>query len=189
MTTISNSNLELIIFIILSIFIIFFSSHVILKPKSHGFFRFLGWEGIAWLLANNYKYWFVNPFSLLQIISWICLLYGAYLVLAGVILMKTKGKSNKDRNDNTLYSFEKTTQLIDTGLFKYVRHPLYGSLVFLTWGIFFKNFDWLLLIISVLSTFFFFITMIVEEKENIMFFGEEYQAYTKRSKMIIPFII
>lgn len=180
---------ELIAFAIASVLIIAFSQHIIFKPKSHGFYRFLGWECVAWLLVNNYKFWFTDFLSVYQIISWICLLYAMYMIIAGVILMKTKGKAHESREDSTLYGFERTTELIDTGLYKYIRHPLYGSLVFLTWGIFFKNTDIILLIISALATFFFFATMLVEEKENIAFFGDKYRAYMKRSKMIIPFLL
>jgi len=103
--------------------------------------------------------------------------------------MKTKGKADRTREDKELYSFERTTALIETGIYKYIRHPLYGSLVFLTWGIFFKNTELDLLVISVLATFFFFATMLVEEKENIKYFGENYRNYMKRSKMIIPYLL
>ena len=180
---------ELIAFAALSVVIIIFSHHVILKFKSHGFYRFFGWECVAWLLVNNYKYWLVNPFSVFQIISWSLLLYAMILIIVGVILMKTKGKADRTREDKELYSFERTTALIETGIYKYIRHPLYGSLVFLTWGIFFKNTELDLLVISVLATFFFFATMLVEEKENIKYFGENYRNYMKRSKMIIPYLL
>lgn len=180
---------EFIAFSALSVVIIILSWHVILKFKAHGFYRFLGWECIAWLLSTNFKFWFVNPFSIFQIISWILILYATILVVIGVILIKTKGKADKTREDVTLYGFERTTELIETGIYKYIRHPLYGSLVFLTWGIFFKNTDIILLIISVLATIFFFATMLVEEKENIKYFGEKYRDYMKRSKMFIPYII
>jgi len=187
---------ELIVFAAVSLIIILFSRHVIFNPKSHGFYRFFGWECIAWLAVNNYKYWFDDPFSVYQIISWILLFYAMILIIVGVVLMKTKGKANltsrqtgKTREDNTLYSFERTTKLIETGIYKYIRHPLYGSLIFLTWGIYFKSTTIEMLIISILSTIFLFITSLIEEKENIKYFGQEYKDYMKRSKMFIPYII
>jgi protein-S-isoprenylcysteine O-methyltransferase Ste14 len=104
--------------------------------------------------------------------------------------MKTKGKADTSREDNSLYAFERTTELIETGLYKYIRHPLYGSLVFLTWGIYFKNVASVqLLIVSVLATIFLFATAMIEEKENIKFFGEKYRDYMKRSKMFVPYIL
>jgi protein-S-isoprenylcysteine O-methyltransferase Ste14 len=186
--TIPSAN-EQLAFAILSVVIVFYSSHVILNFKAHGFYRFLGWECLAWLLTNNFKYWFENPFSIFQIISWILLLYASILIIVGVILMKTKGKSDKTRKDSTLYSFERTTELIETGIYKYIRHPLYGSLVFLTWGILFKNTSTDLLVISIIATIFFFATSKIEEKENIKYFGEKYSNYMKRSKMFIPYLL
>lgn len=180
---------EFIAFVIASVMIIVFSRHVIFKPKSHGFYRFFGWISIAWLLVNNYKFWFTDFFSAYNIISLLLLLYATYLVVAGIILIKLKGKADGSRKDDSLYGFESTTELIETGLYKYIRHPLYGSLVFITWGIFFKNPEIPQLIVSVIATAAFFATMLVEEKENIAFFGDKYLAYMKRSKMIIPYII
>jgi protein-S-isoprenylcysteine O-methyltransferase Ste14 len=180
---------ELIAFAALSAVIIIFSWHVILNFKAHGFYRFLGWECLAWLLVNNFKHWFENPFSIFQIISWILLFYAMFLIIVGVILMKTKGKADKTREDTTLYSFERTTELIEIGIYKYIRHPLYGSLVFLIWGIFFKNPAIDLLVISIIATVFFFATSMIEEKEKIKYFGEKYRDYMKRSKMFIPFLV
>jgi protein-S-isoprenylcysteine O-methyltransferase Ste14 len=183
-------NYELVTFIILSVIIVSISWHPLLNINTHGFYRFFASEGIAWLLVNNYKYWFVNLFSFLQIISFILLLYALFIAIISFILIKTRGKINKNRNDNTAYSFEKTTELIETGIYRYIRHPMYGSLIFLTWGIFLKNINSIsLLIVSILTTIFLFITAVVEEKEDIKFFGEKYKDYIKKTKMFIPYII
>jgi protein-S-isoprenylcysteine O-methyltransferase Ste14 len=83
-------------------------------------------------LASNYNHWFYHPFSIQQIISWILLFYSAYLVIAGMMLIKKVGKPNPERDEKNLFGFKKTTELIDTGVFKRIRHPLYASLIFLT---------------------------------------------------------
>ena len=102
--------------------------------------------------------------------------------------MKKTRKPQADRDDKTLYKFEKTTELVDTGIFKYIRHPLYSSLLFLTWGIYLKNTSNELLIVSLLSTIFLFLTAKFDENECIKYFGEKYKEYRKRSKMFIPFL-
>lgn len=112
-----------------------------------------------------------------------------YLVVVGVILIKSKGKPLKSRNEKTLYEFEQTTALIDKGIFRYIRHPLYSSLLFLTWGICLKNPTHELLAVSILSTAFLNLTAIFDEKECIAFFGDRYIEYMKRSKRFIPFLI
>jgi protein-S-isoprenylcysteine O-methyltransferase Ste14 len=157
--------------------------------KSHGFYRFFSWESIIWLIATNYKYWFKDPFSINQLFSWIFLIVSGYFIIIGVIILKKMGKPKSDRNEKSLYQFEKTTELIEQGIFKYIRHPLYASLIFLTWGIFLKSTSFELLVVSIISTLFLYLTAIFDEKECIKFFGNKYIEYMKRSKMFIPYII
>ena len=179
---------KLILFGILSVPVIITSWRTLFHLKSHGFFRFLSWECIIWLFVSSYRYWFADPFSIRQIISWIFLLASVYLVVAGVVRIKRSGKQKEERDDRKLYKFERTSELIDTGIFKYIRHPLYSSLLFLTWGIYLKNTNDILFFIALFSSIFLFLTAKFDEKECIEFFGEKYRDYMKRSKRFIPFI-
>jgi len=178
---------RLIIFGILSIPIIIISRRSLFDIKNHGFYRFFSWECILWLAASNYKFWFDNPLDIFQIFSWIFLIIGAYLVIVGVILIKKRGKPSK-RNDEKLFQFEQTSELIDTGIFRYIRHPMYSSLLFLSWGIFFKNVNIESLIVSVFSSVFLYLTALYDEKECIKYFGGKYTEYMKRSKRFIPYL-
>jgi protein-S-isoprenylcysteine O-methyltransferase Ste14 len=180
--------IEIIIWVILSIPVIIFSRRSLLHVTSHGFYRFLAWECILWLIIVNIKYWFADPFCLAQIFSWIFLFYSIFLLIPAVKLMNKTGKPKESRKDSTLYAFEKTSVLIQTGIFKYIRHPMYGSLLFLTWGVCLKNPETIIIIISILSTIFLFVTAKTEEKEDIKYFGEIYKEYSKRTKMFVPFI-
>ncbi len=180
---------RLIIFAALSIPIVLFSHRTLFNFRSHGFYRFLSWECILWLLASNYRFWFDDPFSLKQIFSWIMLFYSIYPVVAGTIQLKKAGKPGGSRDEDALYDFEKTSELVDTGIFKYIRHPLYSSLIFLTWGIFLKNTTVFLFVVASGSTAFLYLTALFDEKECIRYFGEKYAEYMKRSKMFIPFLV
>ena len=180
---------RIVLFAILSILIIAASWRTIFKYRSHGFYRTLSWLCISWLAASSYKDWFHDPFTARQIISWIFLIISGYLVLVGVIFIKRIGKPEKDRNDKSLYQIEQTTELVDKGIYKYIRHPLYSSLIFLTWGILLKNPTLELLIISLISTMFLYLTAIFDEKECVNFFGDKYVEYMKRSKRFIPLIL
>lgn len=180
---------RLIIFGILSLPIIFISRRTLFTVKSHGFFRFFSWECILWLLVSNFLFWFDDPFSMRQIFSWIFLFYAVYLVIAGVVLLKKKGKPVKIREEKELFQFEKTSELIDQGIFRYIRHPLYSSLLFLTWGIFLKNTTTSLLFVAVLSSLFLYLTAIFDEQECVRYFGNPYREYMKRTKRFVPFLI
>lgn len=180
---------KLIAFVTISVLLISLSGKSIFKFRSHGFYRFLSWECIAWLLVNNLKYWFDNPLGTRQICSWILLGISIYLVIAGVILLKTIGKPTASRDDESLFVFEKTSNLVSSGIFKFIRHPLYSSLIFLTWGIFLKNPTAVLFAIAALSTIFLYLTAIFDERECVQYFGEKYLRYRKQTKMFIPFVI
>ncbi|MHB9143104.1 MAG: methyltransferase family protein, partial [Paludibacter sp.] len=75
-----------------------------------------------------------------------------------------------------------------SGVFKHTRHPLYGSLIFLSWAIFLKNPTLFLSVISLISTILLYYTSRYDEKECINYFGDKYSDYMKHTKMFIPFI-
>jgi len=176
------------VFGLLSLVIVYLSRRTIFSIHTHGFYRFLSWECIAWLLVNNLKYWFTSPFCTRQIFSWIFLFAGLYLVIAGVVLLKKVGRPNKSRDDKALYAFEKTEKLVTSGIFHYIRHPLYSSLILLTWGILLKNPTFSLINFAALSSVFLYLTAIYDEKECVSYFGERYLLYMNKTKMFIPFL-
>ena len=179
---------KLIIFGVLSVLVILISWRTLFNPKSHGFYRFFSWECMAWLVASNCKFWFIHPISFNQVISWILLVYSAYLAISGMMLIKRIGKPNPIRAEKNLFGFEKTTELIVTGVFKRIRHPLYASLILLTWAVYLKNPTVSLFFMALLSTNFLYFTSKFDENECIQYFGIKYLDYMKHTKMFIPFI-
>ena len=119
------------IFVLASICIIWVSRSSLRNFHSHGFYRYFAWEIILVLFLINVNYWFLDPFSLSQILSWIFLLISLVLIIRGVQLLQEKGKLDDKRNDPSLVGFEKTTELVTTGIYHYIRHPFYSSLLFL----------------------------------------------------------
>jgi protein-S-isoprenylcysteine O-methyltransferase Ste14 len=95
---------------------------------------------------------------------------------------------DSERKDSSLFGIEKTTKLVTVGVYRYIRHPAYSSLLFLGWGAFFKQPSLLGYSLAVLITFFLTMTARMEEKENITYFGEAYKDYMKKTKMFIPFV-
>jgi protein-S-isoprenylcysteine O-methyltransferase Ste14 len=156
--------------------------------SSHGFYRFFAWEAILVLVLLNLDVWFVQPWRINQIISWILLVASLVLVIQGFRLLRVMGKPTHERTDPALISLEKTTELVSVGLFAYIRHPLYSSLLFLGWGVFFKQPSWAGICLAVVATVFLTLTAKIEERENIAYFGDSYQAYMQRTKMFIPFL-
>jgi len=140
------------------------------------------------MVLLNLDCWFHKPFSHHQIISWLLLIISLFLAIHGFQLLYMVGKPKSERNDPSLIGIEKTTELVRVGAYRYIRHPLYSSLLFLTWGVFFKHPSWAGVFLAGIATFFIRMTAKMEEAENIRFFGSAYQNYMKQTKMFIPFL-
>jgi protein-S-isoprenylcysteine O-methyltransferase Ste14 len=180
----------LIAFLVLSIPILIISRASLRHPGSHGFYRFFAWEFILALIILNITSWFRDPFSWHQIISWL-LLFGCLIPLYfGVRSLVTRGRPAAMREaDPSLLAFEKTTELVTTGVYHYIRHPLYSSLLFLAWGAFFKLPSLWGILLAGAATVFLFLTARADEAECLRFFGEEYWEYMKSAKMFVPFLM
>ena len=172
--------IELAIFLVVSIWITVFSWKSLKQPRSHGFFRFFVFEFILVLLFLNIDYWFREPFSILQIISWILLVSSLALAIHGFYLLHQIGKPAS--------GIEDTTTLVINGAYKYIRHPLYSSLLLFAWGAFCKDFSILSLILVLIASIFIILTAKFEETENLARFGDDYAKYIKKTKMFIPFL-
>jgi protein-S-isoprenylcysteine O-methyltransferase Ste14 len=110
-------------------------------------------------------------------------------LIFGVRSLRERGRPAKERtSDPSLLAFEKTTTLVTTGIYAYIRHPLYSSLFLLTWGIFFKAPSLPGILLTVVSTTFLVATAQADETECIRFFGDEYQEYMKKTRRFIPFL-
>lgn len=159
------------------------------SPRPHGFYRFFVFEAILLLFLLNVDIWFRSPFSWHQIVSWILLVVGFVPLGFGVHSLVTKGKPTEDRQeDDQLLGFEKTTELVTTGIYRYIRHPLYCSLLMLAWGIFFKAPSWPGALLVVAATLLLVATAKADEAECVHYFGPPYQAYMRRTKMFVPWL-
>ena len=179
---------KVVVFLAATAGLAYLSRASLLAPRSHGFYRFFAWEVVLALILLNVNAWFRDPFSWHQVISWCLLLVSLFLVLHGVHLLRRVGRPNKQRDDTTLVGFERTSTLVTVGAYRYIRHPLYSSLLFLAWGVFFKAPSWIGGLLASAATLFLVATARIEEGEDIRFFGSAYEAYMQQTKMFIPFV-
>jgi len=165
-----------------TILIILFSWFLSIKYRRyHGIIRFFAFESIFIMVFLNYRVWFINPFSVLQIISWILLLLSIYVVVTGYLLLKKEGKPDNN--------FENTSLLVKSGIYKNIRHPLYLSVFLLGTGVMLKNPAPAQLILGFVNLVAVYFTARIEENEMIAKFGAQYLQYMKETKMFIPFIV
>jgi protein-S-isoprenylcysteine O-methyltransferase Ste14 len=172
--------IKLAMLVVVSAGIFVVSWQFLRNPRSHGFYRFFAFESILILILLNLEHWFRDPFSVHQIVSWLLLLASIVLAAHGFYLLHVIGRPKN--------GIENTTTLVMVGAYKYIRHPLYSSLLFLAWGVFFKDVSLLGGILASVATAFLIVTAKMEEAENIQKFGAEYAAYIKSTRMFIPFL-
>ncbi len=179
----------LVIFIIISVGLAIISRASLRNPRTHGFYRFFAWEAILALVLLNILGWFLHPFAWYQLVSWLLLIISLWLVISSLAWLRNHGQPGSERQDPALLSLEKTTLLVTTGVYRYIRHPMYSSLFFLAWGTFFKLPSWPGVILALVATACLVQTARLEELENIRFFGPAYQDYIKRTKRFIPYLL
>jgi protein-S-isoprenylcysteine O-methyltransferase Ste14 len=128
----------------------------------------------------NSPVWFKDPLSVFQILSWLLFVFSIYYAFTAFSLFQRHGKPGRN--------FENTTRLVTTGLYHYVRHPMYGSLLFLGWGIFLKSLTWQGFVIVGIISVALYVTCKVEENEMQKKLGDEYVIYLTKTKMFIPYL-
>jgi protein-S-isoprenylcysteine O-methyltransferase Ste14 len=170
-----------ILFAVLSAGIVFLSRKSLFSLRTHGFFRFFAFECLLGLVLLNTDYWFRRPFSPPQLLSWLLLAGSLAMAAHGFYLLKVAGKPQK--------GIEDTTVLVRRGVYRYIRHPLYTSLLLLGWGAFLKDVSLFSTAFVLLATAFVYITARIEETENREKFGASYEQYMKSTKMFIPFLL
>ncbi|HEY2254696.1 MAG TPA: isoprenylcysteine carboxylmethyltransferase family protein [Variovorax sp.] len=178
-----------VIFILASAALYGVSRRSLRQPNSHGFYRFLACEFILGLVALNLFAGGGLPTQPHRWVSWFLLIASALLPLHAVRLLKRMGKPSAAREDQALFDFEKTSALVTSGAFRYIRHPMYTSLILLAWGNFLKEFSWIGLALVLAATALLFLTALREEQECLAYFGEAYRDYMRSTRRFVPFVL
>ncbi len=170
----------ILLFLLFSIPILVLSWESLRRPRTHGFYRFFAFEAILALVLANREYWFQQPFSALQILSWLFLLASIVLAIHSFWLLRRIGRPQG--------GIENTTLLVASGAYRYIRHPLYASLVLFAAGAFLKHpsLTGIGLLVGIIALL--IATAKVEEGENLKRFGAEYAEYMENTRLIIPFV-
>jgi protein-S-isoprenylcysteine O-methyltransferase Ste14 len=129
-----------------------------------------------------FEYYFVKD-TINSIISGI----GVLTILSGFIISFF---ANKEIGENWSASIDKdnSQKLVTSGIYSYVRHPLYFSGIIIFIGTIFYFQSWWS--IAVLFPCFLIINwrLKYEEENLILLFGNEYKEYIRKTKKIIPFL-
>jgi protein-S-isoprenylcysteine O-methyltransferase Ste14 len=114
------------------------------------------------------------------------LILGTVLAILG-ITFAVWARVYLGRNWGMPQTLRENPELVTTGPYKYVRHPIYtGVLLAMIGSALTINVWWALVFVAGAGYFIFSATR--EEKDMTKLFPDTYPAYKKRSKMLIPFI-
>jgi protein-S-isoprenylcysteine O-methyltransferase Ste14 len=157
-------------------------------PSSHGFFRLFAFLALLGLIAVNVPHWFERPWSALHLASW-ALLFGSLVpAVLGFRELRRSGHPTAPETGSPLLGFEHTSALVTSGVYRFIRHPLYASLLYLTWGAALKSVSWLTAGLAAVATGLLLATAKAEEVENVARFGVAYREYMARTWLFIPLL-
>jgi protein-S-isoprenylcysteine O-methyltransferase Ste14 len=113
---------------------------------------------------------------------------GAILTIVGLIIRITSILALKQHFTYTVTKIE-NHELIEDGLYHFIRHPGYLGQLIIFWGIATSLSNWLSIIFMIVPVLLGYIYRInVEEKFMINQMGQKYIDYQKRTKRLIPLI-
>jgi protein-S-isoprenylcysteine O-methyltransferase Ste14 len=171
-----------------TVLVAWISRRSILQPSSHGFPRFIAFEAILVLVVINAPFWLAHPLAINQLVSWLLLAASLVAVVWGAVLLQQQGKPTPTSQKSAVYGWENTSTLVTDGIYRYIRHPMYASLLYLAWGAAFKSLGVAAILLALVSSVALFLTAKVEERENVVSFGEAYRSYMEQTRRFVPFL-
>ena len=178
-----------VIFLVASAYIVWLSWRSLKDLRSHGFYRFFAFELLWALVLLNAPMCFRDVFSLRQVLSFLLGAISIALAAEGFRLLRLVGKPAPAAAPGTKLAFEDTTTLVTVGIYRYIRHPLYASLLALAWCAYLKDpLGAGRIFLALGASGFLIATAVAEEKENLARFGAPYALYMKNTSRFIPLV-
>jgi protein-S-isoprenylcysteine O-methyltransferase Ste14 len=132
-------------------------------------------------------WWAIYDFSRLTSLKNLWQGIGIFMIVLAIIVNQLAIRTLKGLFDRI--TIKPNHQLVTTGIYRQVRHPVYLSYVLLLVGSCTMLQSFVSLVASVVSCTIWLENRInIEEKMLIEKFGDRYQAYQRKTKKIIPFI-
>jgi len=182
--------LRIVLFFAASVVILALSWRSLGNVRAHGFYRFFAFEFLSGLILLNAPAWFHDPFSGRQLAAWLLAALSILLAIEGFRLLRILGRPAPIHDkDSGLVAFENTSALVTVGVYRWIRHPLYASLLALAWCAYLKNpLSVFGIALTLAACGFLLATAVAEERENRVRFGAAYAEYSKRTRRFIPFL-
>ncbi len=187
-------NIKLILIIVFSALYGFFEIFMSRRQKDKREISKSGDKGSIWLLTISISlgYWLsfiIAATKTGRIYHWNTLfVIGSVLALTGLIIRVTSILQLKQQFTYTVTKIE-NHELIETGLYRIIRHPGYLGQLIIFLGISTCLSNWLSILLMIIPVLLGYLNrMNVEEKFMVEQMGQKYLDYQKRTKRLIPII-
>jgi len=187
-------NIKLILIIVFSALYGFFEIFMSRRQKDKSEISKSGDKGSIWLLTISISmgYWLsfmIAATKTGRIYHWNTLfVIGSVLALTGLIIRVTSILQLKQQFTYTVTKIE-NHELIETGLYRIIRHPGYLGQLIIFLGISTCLSNWLSILLMIIPVLLGYLNrMNVEEKFMVEQMGQKYLDYQKRTKRLIPII-
>jgi protein-S-isoprenylcysteine O-methyltransferase Ste14 len=184
-------NIKLILIIAFSILYGFFEIFMSRRQQSKREISKSGDKGSIWLLAISISigYWlsFIIAYTKIgRIYHWDTFFgLGSILIVIGLIVRVTSILTLKKQFTYTVTKIE-NHELIETGLYKNIRHPGYLGQLIIFLGISTCLSNWLSILLMIIPVLLGYLNRInIEEKFMVEQMGQKYLDYQKRTKKLI----
>ena len=188
----TSMNIKLILIIVFSILYGLFEIFMSRQQKDKKEISKSGDKGSIWLLtfAISIGYWLsfiIAATKIGRIYHWnTFFVIGSVLAVTGLIIRLTSILQLKQQFTYTVTRIE-NHELIETGLYKIIRHPGYLGQLIIFLGISTCLSNWLSILLMIIPVFLGYLNrMNIEEKFMVENMGQKYLDYQKRTKRLIP---
>jgi len=185
-------NIKLILTIAFSVLYGFFEIFMSRRQHSKREISESGDKGSIWgiVISISAGYWLsfmIASTRIGRIYHWnTFFVIGSLLVLTGLIIRVTSILTLKQQFTYTVTKIE-NYELIETGLYKSIRHPGYLGQLVIFLGISASLSNWLSILLMIIPVLLGFLNRIkVEEKFMVEKMGQKYIDYQMRTKRLIP---
>lgn len=132
--------------------------------------------GIVYLLHLSWSLSFIYPYGI--IIGTILIIIGSWFTYNGIKGLRLRYSAS---------GYDKSGDLVTSGVFAYTRNPMYFGGTLLILGVFLALTYTFILISTVLFLSLFYITAKSEEKQLEQQYGKKYLAYKRKVPFFIPY--
>lgn len=156
------------------------------SPSDHlaSLIGIVGLVGVHWLGIYEHFHLVATENKLNHILFSVM---GIILILSGVMLNLVAVKTLGEFFDRL--TIKNSHQLITSGIYAQVRHPIYTSFLLLFIGFCTFLQSWLSLVaLTLVCARWFSNKILVEEEMLLQEFGEDYQTYSQQTKKLIPLV-